>query len=176
LAKTATLALVGSESLMGREIRDLLSGNTLGQDLKLIATEREEVGKLTERGGEPAVLGALEEENLEFARVIFLAGSVESVQRVRELAPQATLIDLTFAAEEMPHAWLRAPMVEPAGYQIPSDSVHVIASAAAITLAVVLGRLHAAHGVVRALAQILEPASEREIGRASCRERVYENV
>ena len=36
LASTV-LALVGSESLMGREIRDVFAGNTLGQDLKLVA-------------------------------------------------------------------------------------------------------------------------------------------
>ena len=69
-----TLALVGSESLMGREIRDLLSSNSLGQDLKLIAAASEEAGKLTEQGGEPAFLVALEKENLESAGVIFLAG------------------------------------------------------------------------------------------------------
>jgi aspartate-semialdehyde dehydrogenase len=161
LAKAEALALVGSESLIGREIRDLLSGNTLGQDLKLIAALGEEPGKLTEQGGEPAVIIPLEDENLEFARVILLAGSLESVKKVREIAPRTHLIDLTYAAEETPHARLRAPMVEPAGYAVPAKSVHVIANAAAIALALVLARLHAARKITRTLAHIFEPASER---------------
>jgi len=38
---------VGSESLMGREIRDVFAGNTLGQGLKLVAAVTEETGTLT---------------------------------------------------------------------------------------------------------------------------------
>jgi aspartate-semialdehyde dehydrogenase len=163
LADIGVLALVGSESLVGREIRDLLSGNTLGQDLKLIAALGEEPGKLTEQGGEPAILGPLEEASLEGADVIFLAGSAESTEKARKLAPEAHLIDLTHAMEEAPHARLRAPMLEPAGYTVPAKSVHVIANAAAIALALVLARLHAAHKITRALANIFEPASEHGI-------------
>lgn len=161
MARSQTIALVGSESLMGREIRDLLSGNTLGQDLRLVAAEGEEVGKLTVQAGEPALLNPLEGQNLELARVILLAGAVRSVGNVRQLAPHTPLIDLTYAAEELPNGRLRAPMVEPAGYRAPADSVHVIANAAAIVIALVLGRLHASHRIRRALAHVFEPASER---------------
>jgi aspartate-semialdehyde dehydrogenase len=161
LAKPAALALVGSESLIGREIRDLLGGNSLGQDLKLIAAEGEETGKLTEHAGEPAILGALDAEGLSFARVIFLAGPAVSTAKVLAVAPPALLIDLSGAAEDVPHARVRAPMVEPAGYQVPDDSVHVVANAAAIALALVLDRLQQAHRIKRALAHIFEPASER---------------
>src|SRR5579872_3289346 len=117
---------------MGREIRDVLAGNALGQDLKLVAAGTEEAGKLTEHSGEPAFVAALEAENLESARLIFLAGSPDSVRKVRKLAPRAHLIDLSYVAEEMPNARLRAPMVEPAGYRAAAGSVHVIANAAAI--------------------------------------------
>jgi aspartate-semialdehyde dehydrogenase len=145
---------------MGREIRDLLSGNTLGQDLKLVAAATEEVGKLTEQGGEPVFLAPLEWDNLDSARVIFLAGPPESVQKVRKLAPRAHLIDLAHTAGEMPHSRLRAPMVEPPGYRAPAGSVHAIANGASIAIALVLGRLHASHRVRRALAHVFEPASE----------------
>jgi aspartate-semialdehyde dehydrogenase len=161
LAKSQTLALVGSESLMGRELRDLLSENSLGQEVRLVAAEREEAGKLTEQAGEPSLLHALDGANLEFARVIFVAGAPESVDKVRELAPGTPLIDLTYAAEDLPHARLRAPMVEPAGYLPAPDTIHVIANAAAIAVALVLTRLHASHRMRRALANIFEPASER---------------
>jgi aspartate-semialdehyde dehydrogenase len=161
LAKFQTLALVGSESLMGREIRDLLSENSLGQGLRLIAAEGEEAGKLTVQAGEPALLNPLAGQNLECAGMILLAGAVQSVANVRQLAPRTPLVDLTYAAEELPTARLRAPMVEPAGFRAPADSVHVIANGAAIAIALVLGRLHASHRIWRALAHVFEPASER---------------
>ena len=164
MAKTGTLALVGSESLSGREIRDLLSGNALGHDLKLVAAGAEEAGKLTEHSGEPAFLGPLDRQNLELAQVIFLAGPGESSEQVRKLAPRAHLIDLTFALENLPHARLRGPMVEPAGFKVPSDSVHVIANAAAIAITLVLVRLHGAYKIMRALAHVFEPTSERGAG------------
>jgi len=157
----STLALVGSESLMGREIRDVFGGNTLGQGLKLVAAGTEETGKLTEHGGEPAFVAALQMETLESAQLIFLAGPPESVKQARELAPRAHLIDLSYVAEDMPNARLRAPMVEPAGYQAPAGSVHVIANAAAIAIALVLNRLGTSHKLQRALAHVFEPASER---------------
>jgi len=160
LARTETLALVGSESLMGREIRDLLSSNSLGQDLKLIAAASEEAGKLTEQGGEPAFLIALEKENLESAGVIFLAGSSDVSQKALDLAADAPLIDLTHALEDQPQARLRAPMVEPAGYEVPADSIHVIANSAAVAITLVLNRLHREHKIARALAHVFEPASE----------------
>ncbi len=161
MAKTQTLALVGSETLLGREIRDLLGGSTLGHDLRLIAAESEEPGKLTEQAGEAALIIPLESENLEFAHIVFLAAAVESVEKLRQLAPRARLIDLTYAAEDLPDARLRAPMAERAGYPAPRDTVHVVANAAAIAIALVLSRLHAVHPIRRALAHVFEPASER---------------
>lgn len=163
MAKTESLALVGSETLMGREIRDLLSGSTLAHELRLIAAGREESGKLTVQSEEPAFLAPLAGENLESARLIFLAGAVESVQKLRHLAPGAHIIDLTYLAEDLPDARLRAPMVERAGHPATADAIHVIASAAAIAITLVLSRLHASYVLKRALAHIFEPASERGI-------------
>ena len=62
LAKTESLALIGSETLLGREIRDLLSGNYLGHELRLVAAETEEAGKLTEQAGEPALVTPLAQD------------------------------------------------------------------------------------------------------------------
>lgn len=161
MAEAVTVALVGSESLIGREIRDLLSGNSLGQNLKLIAAEGEEAGKLTEQGGEPAILGELDQASLESAQVIFLAGPPESTSKVKSLRPRGALIDLTGAAENAADARVRAPMAEPEGYHAPAGTVQVVAASAAIAIAIVLGRLHAAHKIKRSVAHVFEPASER---------------
>jgi aspartate-semialdehyde dehydrogenase len=157
--RTDILALVGSETLAGREIRDL--ANALPFGLRLIAGGEDASGLLTEQDGEPAVVGSLDEDALSGARVVFLAGSPESALKAVELARDAVLIDLTYGAEERPHARLRAPMVEPEGYRPETNEVQVIAHPAAIAIALLLGRLHLVHPVRRAVVHVFEPASER---------------
>src|SRR6185369_5368200 len=90
-----------------------------------------------------------------------LAGSPESTRAAMALGLETPLIDLTYAGEESPRARLRAPMVEPAGHSVPADAVHVIASPAAISLALILNRLHPLHPIERSVAHVFEPASER---------------
>ena len=156
-----TIVVVGTETLLGREVRDVLSATQLGEDLRLVAAEDEEVGKLTEAGGEPSFLIKLTPGSLEKARAIILAGPSDISDDVIELKPAAPLVDLTYAAEEQPQARLRAPMLEPPGLELPKDTIHVVAHPAAIAIALVLGRLHAVFPVRRAVVQIFEPASER---------------
>src|SRR6266571_3746172 len=115
LADHQTVALVGSESLLGREIRDIVATSASGISLRLIGAMDEEPGLLTRVGDEPAVVSLLDSESLAGARAIFLAGSVESSHKALEFAgdpPDAAIIDLTYAAEERPDARLRAPAVE----------------------------------------------------------------
>jgi aspartate-semialdehyde dehydrogenase len=151
---------VGSDTLLGRDIRDVLATSAPDIQLRLIAAEGEETGALTRHGDEPSFLAALESHNLEDAEAIFLASSAETTRKVIDLAPAAALIDLTYGAEDHPHARLRAPVIEPNGYTVPDDAVHVIANAAAIAIAVVLGRLHPLYPVRRSVVHVFEPASE----------------
>ena len=156
-----TIVIVGTETLLGREVRDVLAATQLGEDLRLVASEEQEVGTLTEAGGEPSFLIKLTPGSLEKARAIILAGPSDTSDDVIELKPAAPLIDLTYAAEEQPQARLRAPMLEPAGLNLPKDTIHVVAHPAAIALALVLSRLHMVFPVRRAVIEIFEPASER---------------
>jgi hypothetical protein len=89
LAKTNTWALIGSDSLLGRELRDLIAVGHLPVDLKLISDDPEKAGLLTEQGGEPALVWGLEEPALRDAPVVLLAGSAESTLRVLELRGEA---------------------------------------------------------------------------------------
>ncbi len=161
MAKAGEVALIGSETLLGREVRDVVAMSGLPMELKLFAEEESESEKLTEQGGEPALVWGLEAAGLSEARVAILAGTRESARKVLELAPPAHLIDVTHAAEENPRARLRAPRLEPAGYRAPADAVHVVAHPAAIVIATVLERLHARYPVERAQVHVFEPASER---------------
>ncbi len=157
------MAIVGSSSLLGRELRDLLTETPF--QTKLIGADEIEAGTLTEERGEPVVMTALDEENLAAARVVFLAGSAESsrkaIEIVSRLHPGPALVDLTHSLEERPTAHLRAPVVEPAGYVLPAESEHIVAHPAAILLALFLVRLRQAGSIRRVIAHVFEPASER---------------
>src|SRR6516162_9782555 len=72
LAKAGVWAVVGSDSLMGRELRELIADAHLPVDLKLIAEDPEQGGILTEQGGEPALILGLEAHTIRDAAVVFL--------------------------------------------------------------------------------------------------------
>lgn len=162
--KSTTLSVVGGESLIGRELRDLLSEWKLPAKVKLIGVD-EAIQTFTEEAGEATVITPLDEDNLRGSQVAFLAGTPVSSQRARALAAKATpapvFIDLTYTTEDNPAARLRAPMVEPPGYEAPAGAVHVIAHPAAIALALFLKQLGERHTIRKSTAHIFEPASER---------------
>ena len=168
MAKIPVIALVGSESLMGRELRDLAADSTPELALKLIAAEDEEPGVLTAVGDTPAVVGGLDADSLDGARAVILAGGAESSRRALELLDDdgAAVIDLTGVAEEQPDARLRAPLVEASAEEPLEDNasarVHVIAHPAAIALALFLRRLHEHDPIRRSVIQIFAPASEHD--------------
>ena len=160
MAKRAEAVLVGSESLLGREVRDIVATSAPGIALRLMAADEETPGKLTRQGDEPAVVEELKGENLADASIIFLAGSAESSRKALVLpAGDAAVIDLTYAGEERPDARLRAPVVE-SEPETDGATLHVIAHPAAIALALFLRRLQALEPIRRSVIHILAPASE----------------
>ncbi len=164
MKRRATVSIVGGESLLGRELRDVFARERPAVKVNLIGVDEGSV-TLTEQDGEPMVITALDEENLSRSRIVLLAGSKASSERALALAggPGGALavVDLTYAAEQAPAARLRAPMVEPPGRSVPAGTVHVIAHPAAVALALALLRLGAAFPLRRSCAHIFEPASER---------------
>jgi aspartate-semialdehyde dehydrogenase len=157
------VALVGGETLLGREIRDIVATSAREFDLRLIASDDADAGVLTSLGDEPAVLGGLQAESFSGVRAVILAGPEAASLKALELAgaePEAPLIDLTFAAEERPDARLRAPSVESEPEE-DDAGVHVVAHPAAIALALFLRRLQAHDEIRRSIIQIFAPASEQ---------------
>jgi aspartate-semialdehyde dehydrogenase len=161
-----TAALIGSESLLGREVRDLVANATEPFELRLVADAGEEAGALTRVGDEPTVTVKLDARSLADARVVFLAGSAPSTKEALRLLDDADgidVVDLTGALEERPEARLRAPLVEEEeldAFAGASPPVHVIAHPAAIALALFLRRLHAREPIRASVIQIFAPASE----------------
>ena len=159
-----TVALIGSDSLLAREVRDIVSTSGADLSLRLVAAVAEESGALTRVGDEPSIVNGLNAESLLDARAVILAGDAESSRQTLELLgdpPDAAVIDLTYTAEERPDARLRAPLVESVLVEDPADvAVHVIAHPAAIALALFLRRLHANDPIRNSVIQIFAPASE----------------
>lgn len=156
-----TIALVGGESLLGREVRDAVEQSRLGNELRLVAAPDEEAGKLTDAAGEPAVIVKLSRESFEDAGAVVLACSPETARQVADFGVTGTLVDLSYALEDTAGARLRAPLVEAHDFRVPHDAVQVIAHPAAIALALVLNRIHPVFAIEQAVVQVFEPASER---------------
>jgi len=159
-------ALVGCETLIGREIRDVVGTTAPGFDLRLIDTGDRSSGAEDEESPElPTELNA---KNLSDTSAVFLAGSPEANHKAITLAEdELPLIDLSFTAEERPDARLRAPLVEAAnGFagdapRPDAAGIQVIAHPAAIALALFLRRLQMHDAISRSVVQIFAPASEQ---------------
>lgn len=158
------LAVVGGDSLLGKELRELIDGKELSAHVKLIAAaEGEPVGILTEQQGEPAVMTALQADDIRSSTVALLAGPADSTRKAYELAAgvgaRPIFVDASGALEDNPQARLRAPMVEPSAGD--ASRLHVIAHPAAIALALFLHRLQQTAPIRRCVVVVFEPASER---------------
>ena len=156
-----TIALVGSETLLGREVRDVFGASELGERLRLVAGTDDETGKLTEIGGAPAFLANLSPDALEDAAIVILAGSAETGRAAETANPEASFIDLTGALEDSPAARVRAPLAEDGDYRADDMSCSVVAHPAAVAIAILLRQLNTTWAIRRAVVQIFEPASER---------------
>src|SRR5437764_197686 len=156
-----TIALIGGETLLGREIREVFGESALGQQLRLVAGVEEESGKLTEIGGSPAFLAKLEPDTVEDAAVVILACPPASSKSALDPQPSGLIIDLTWALEDDPGARVRAPQLEDADQDVDRSGPQIVAHPAAVAIASILKRLHAAFPILRSIVQIFEPASER---------------
>jgi aspartate-semialdehyde dehydrogenase len=177
VAERPLVAVVGGDTMLGREIRQLLNEADPAPRIQLIAASApDNEAVLSEQDEEPVVMVPLSAESLEHSRAAFLAGSAASARRALKLNPKGgpVLIDLTGALEEQPQARLRAPSCEPptqpaaklapvskTGSPSTDSAIQVIAHPAAIALASVLSHIARHAGIRRSIVHIFEPASER---------------
>jgi len=169
-SQRATIAIVGGESLLGKEVHELLESRKAPATLKLVAAiEVEDAPKgiasiLTRGADEPLVMASIEMADLPSARVVILAGSKASsekaYEKVRGAQPAPAVVDVSGGLEDLAEARLRAPMAEPPGGHM-KDGVQTIAHPAAIALALLLTHLQKAAAIRRSVVEIFEPVSER---------------
>ncbi len=160
------VALVGGESLLGAEMRDVFRDRFPGIKVRLVGSEEDGTAILTAEAGEAVVMTGLDGDTLAGAGAIVLAGSVESSRKALEMLYETVdraddapaIVDATHAFEEEPEVRVRAPIAEPA---LPSlTRLQGVAHPAAIVLAAFLRHLHKRIPVTRSVAQILLPVSE----------------
>ena len=152
------VAVVGGDTLLARELRELLEETKPAPRVELISGVAEQ---LASEEDEPVVMVPLAAASFEGAAVAFLAGTNASSRKTLKIASKNTvLIDLTSALEEQPNARLRAPFAEKAPLK-NLGAVQVIAHPAAIAIAMFLTRLSECAPIRRSIVHVFEPASER---------------
>jgi aspartate-semialdehyde dehydrogenase len=161
-----TIAIIGGETLAGREVRDVLRESGIGAGVELVSGGEQPGSLIAEEAGEPVVISDLDSALVADAAVMALCGSAESSRRAlehargRKVAP--ALVDVSGWLEDEPAARLRSPMLEPAGLERAGQgAIQVIAHPAAIALAMFLTKLAEVQALRQVVAVVFEPASER---------------
>jgi aspartate-semialdehyde dehydrogenase len=158
------IAIVGGESLLGKEVSELLEESHLPASIKLVASYETDSKILTRGREEALVMSSLQAADLAAARIVILAGSKESsrkaLEQIRAAHPPPVVIDLSGSLEDLPETRLRAPLVEPPGFRA-EGAIQTIAHPAAIALALFFFQLQKAGTLRRSVAHVFEPVSER---------------
>ncbi|MGC1659798.1 MAG: Asd/ArgC dimerization domain-containing protein [Candidatus Acidiferrales bacterium] len=124
-ASLPRVAIVGASSLRGKELKLLLEERNFPAELVLL-DEPEMAGTLTEAGGEPTFIRALEEDSFEGSRFAFFAGSATDADRNISVAVSsgATVIDLTGSASRTGRATTWIPAFAAALAPLPNPSAN----------------------------------------------------
>jgi len=106
------VAIVGASSLRGKELKLVLEERNFPASDIVLLDEPVVAGTLTEAGGEPTFIRALDEESFEGARFAFFAGSQMDAEQNWKAAQRsgAIVIDLTgaLAASGQSTSWIPA--------------------------------------------------------------------
>src|ERR1700690_237893 len=112
-AKQTRIAIVGASSLRGKELTVVLEDRNFPASDIILLDESVMAGTLTEAGGEPNFIRALEEDSFEGAEYVFFAGSAADAERNWLVAQRsgATVIDMTgtVAAAGVGHVGVSIP-------------------------------------------------------------------
>jgi aspartate-semialdehyde dehydrogenase len=155
------VALVGGETLLGRELREVLGSRVSGAVITTYASTGE--GNFGEEDGEAIYRDPLDAQSLANEDAVLIAGSREGALKAYKLAKAAggrpVLIDCVGDLDHQPEARIVAPLVQQP--DLKTSWLLVVAHPAASALALVLTRLAGHKQIRRAITHIFEPASER---------------
>lgn len=91
------IAILHPTNLLGKELRDTLENRPgLGFDFRLLSTQEDEIGSLTEVAGAAALVAPYEPDSLRGVRLAFFCGSMEANRLpLQNLPPETTAIILS---------------------------------------------------------------------------------
>jgi aspartate-semialdehyde dehydrogenase len=165
-AKPYRVAIVGAASLRGKEVAEVLNDrNFPAVDVKLLDDD-ESLGQLETMGDEVTFIQRVRNEQFEHLDFTFFASDQNSTRKSWKTARDAgsAIVDLSYALEDEPGAAIRSPWAERQLGQTPALELQpgpcVVAHPAAVTLALLILRAQKVGKLRRAIATVLEPASE----------------
>ena len=160
------VAIVGAASLKGKEVAEVLEQrNFPTADVRLLDDD-ETLGQLEAVKDEITFIQSVRAEQFDNVDFTFFASDAECTLANWKQVERAgsAIVDLSYALESEPGATVRTPWLERQLGNVAAPDLQpgpaVIAHPAAVVLALLLVRLQAATPVARAIAIVLEPASE----------------
>lgn len=162
------IAIAGASTLIGRELKDVLSESPLAAANVVLLDEEDTHGQLDQVGDEATFIQALNADAFDRADFTFFCGSEEMTRKYWRDALRAgsTVLDLSGALDQETGVLVRAPRLgaDAAAADLFTPAV-VPAHPAAVALALLLDRLRQVAPVRFAAATVIAPASE--FGRAA---------
>lgn len=159
-------AIVGAASLKGKEVAEMLNErNFPAADIRLLDDD-ESMGQLEAMGDEISFIQRVRAEQFENVDFTFFASDEDSTRKNWKDARDAgsAILDLSAALENEHGASVRSVWIERERGQIPAPELQpgpcVTAHPVAVILALLVLRARKAVALRRAVAMILEPASE----------------
>ena len=160
-------AIVGSSTLKGKELTEILPDSPLAAAEVRLLDDEETTGQLESVGEEMTFVQRVAADNFEGADVVFFGSDAAFTKQHWNLATRAgsAVVDLSYALESEKGASIRAPWIDrELGEMAPMDlqpGPVIVAHPAAVVLAVLMLRLKKLGNPKVATTVIFEPASER---------------
>lgn len=155
------LALIGSETLLGREIKEVL--DSAGRSVSLDEYAANAEGSFGEEEGEAIYRQPLTADALSSTDLIIVAGTESGARKAYNLSKAEAiphkLIDCTGLLDHEPEARICAPLLD--YEEAESGWLSVVAHPASTAIALLMAKLSGLQPIERAVFDIFEPASER---------------
>jgi len=159
--KTFRIALIGADTLLGRELQEVIEAREPATTITPYAANADT--SFSNREGEEVFVQALSAKAIAEEDAVILAGSQEGAIKAfgfaKKSARHPVLIDCNGHLEDRPEAHIVAPLLE--AFETGASRLLVLAHPAATMIAVVLARLARSGRLQQANVMVFEPASER---------------
>jgi aspartate-semialdehyde dehydrogenase len=160
-------AIVGSSTLKGKELTEILPESSLAAAEVRLLDDEETTGQLESVGEEMTFVQRVAADNFEGADVVFFGSDAAFTKQHWNLATRAgsAVVDLSYGLENEKGASVRAPWIDrELGETTPMDlqpGPVIVAHPAAVVLAILMLRLKKLGKPKIATTVVFEPASER---------------